>query len=694
MKKINFMQFAYLAICACVLSGFFSACSEDEFIANKDLVSRLEHFRFNTSDAVLLDINYGPMAGRALVEVYGTDPMAEATEQNFAPQGETVFSTFLDGYGRFVDEVKIPAHVKDLYAVSPSWNAPYFVHTNIQNGKATLQAGATATSTRRAVRQKAAEGENYIVRPLKPAETGDGNVSNLWTISDGWNVYGKSNDANHLEDEGHLTNQDLADLQNFIWEGATSKPKSDAHTKFINGLKTDKANVVVVDQYTDPVTYKTVDVESAEVWFTFVNEYAWNENAMGYYYYPEGSTPNKDNLKMFIIVPNASVANNNPFGVANSSGLHSNEDAPIKTNHRVQLLYVDKNGKASKEFPPGTDIGFFTIVNGFHLGSKYGTEKTVDGKYYTTRTKGGISSAATRYYSNREFNGGTDHYIAVRMEDGTIVYGVEDGSDGSFDDVLFTVTASPNLSIKAEADNVAEIPHEHVEEKFYTDKSKKFTYLFEDIWPNGGDYDLNDVIVRHSREVTYNQYNYVSEVKETFKIEPTPTSWAKDAIAFVIPEEHMSREIILPEGAVYEEETRSVFLTDAASKLYGKTVTVIRRGFQGVRKDDILKEFLNPYIVNQTDHPAWNEQGRIEIHLANDKRNAVVTSKGYVETNPVLSAYIDKDGKYPYALEIPNITFVPCDPGVRIGSKSGAYPNFTKWVESLGKSYTDWYNYK
>lgn len=684
----------FFAVGSLVLTSIFTGCSVDEYIATKDeVIKKLGEFTFQTTDEVMLDIYYGPLAGHALVQVYGEDPFADATPDDINPKGETVFTTFLDENGRFTGEVELPAHVKDLYAVSTSWGAPYLVKGGVDENMAKLH--SAQVSTHNAVQKRRAD-ENYIVRPLKPAETGDGNVSNLWTISDGWNVYGKSNDVNHLEDEGHLTNQDLADLQNFIWEGATSKPRSDAHTKFINGLKTDKANLVVVDKYTDPVTYKTVDVENAEVWFTFVNEYAWNENAMGYYYYPKGTTPNKDNLKMFIIVPNASVANNNPFGMANSYGFHSNEDAPVKTNHRVQLLYMDDQGNVSKNFPPGTDIGFFTIVNGFHLGSKYGAEKTDDGKYSTTRIKGGISSAAKRYYSNREFNGGTDHYIAVRMADGTVVYGVEDGSDNSFDDVLFTVTASPNLAIKPEAENVQEIPHEHVAEKSYVDKSKKFTYLFEDIWPDGGDYDLNDVVVRHSREITYNQYNYVSEVNEIFKIEATPTTQDKDAIAFVIPEEHMSSEIILPPGAVYEEETRSVFLTDAASKLYGKTVNVIRRGFQGVRKDDIFNEFLNPYIVNQTGHPAWNEEGRIEIHLANANHfnEAVVTSKAYVEHNPILAAYIDPTGMYPYALSITDLYFVPCDPGVKIGSTDGAYPYFNSWTESNGKDKKDWYKTK
>lgn len=687
MKILYFWKYSFLMVIGIMLTGIFSACSVDDFVAKKESELKQENFKFNTSEDVVLEIDYGLLASRALVEVYGENPFSNATAKENSPKGEMVFSTFLNEQGSFLDEVRIPAHVKELYAVSESWGAPYCVKADIKDGKATMYARENSGSR---AASRAGETGTYVVRQLYPSETGDGNVSNLWTISDGWNVYGKSNNVNGLEDEGHLTNQDILDLQSFLWEGKTSKPRDDNHKTFINGLKTDKANVVVVDKYEDPATGQIVDVESAEVWFTFVNEYAWNENAMGYYYYPEGATVNKNDLKLFICVPNASVANNNPFGMANSYGFHSNDDAPIKTNHRVQLLYVDDQGNVSKNFPPGTDIGFFTIINGFHAGSKYGPEKTDDGKYSTTRIKGGISSAAKRYYSNKEFNGGEAHYIAVRMADGTIVYGVEDGSDGSFDDVLFTITASPNLSIKSESKDVVDVPQEHVKETLYMDKTKKFTYLFEDIWPGGGDYDLNDVVVRHSRQVTYNQYNYVSEVKESFTLEETPTTGCDDAFAFVIPEEHASTELILPEGAVFEKETNSVFLTTSARKLYGQTVTVIRRGFSGVRKDDILKEFLNPYIVNQTGHPAWNKKGRVEIHLP-DVDNAKVTSKAYQVNDPIQASYIDNTGKYPYAIEIPDLTFQPCDERVRIGSKEGAFPNFNKWTESHGKSYKDWY---
>lgn len=694
-------KYSFWATAVLVLAGIFTSCSEDEFIANKNLVARLDKFTFDTSKDVTLEIDYGPLASYAFVEVYGEDPFAEATAEDQTPKGELVFTTFLNEYGSFRDDIELPAHIKELYAVSSSFGAPYLVKASVKNKSVKLQPSNYKTSLSATPQTRASEEPAYIVRQLTTNEV-KGGISNLWTISDGWNEYGKSNDANHLEDEGHLTNQDIVDLQNFLWQGATSKPSKPTEGsdrwKFVNGLKTEGANVVVLHEYEDPITGSTIEVDNAELWFTFVNEYAWNENAMGYYYYPEGKKPaSKDDLKLFVCVPNASVANHAPFGTQNSYCYFSNEDAPIKTNHRVQLLYMDDEGNVSKNFPPGITVGFFTIVNGFHAGSKYGTETTtVNGKnYYTTRTKGGISTADKRYYSNKEFNQNNEtHYIAVRMADGTIVYGVEDGSDWSYDDVLFTVTANPNLAMHPESDNVADVPQDKVVEKFTTDKTKKFTYAFEDIWPNGGDYDLNDVVVRHSREITYNQYNWVSVVKEIFTIEPNTSTKYNDAFAFVIPEKHMSDELSLPSGVIFENETNSVFLSNSISKLNGKntTYTITRKGFHGVTKDNILTEFINPYIVNQTVGPAWNQQGRIEIHIPNGLHTAT-TSKAYMVNDPNLAAYIDKSGKYPFAISIPNTTFTPCDERSRIGS-TGNYSNFDKWVESGGKNYTDWYKTK
>ena len=47
----------------------------------------------------------------------------------------------------------------------------------------------------------------------------------------------------------------------------------------------------------------------------------------------------------------------------------------------------------------------------------------------------------------------------------------------------------------------------------------------KDIWPNGGDYDLNDVIIEHKRAISFNSNNYVLKVEDTFV--PVQKKWCR-----------------------------------------------------------------------------------------------------------------------------------------------------------------------
>ena len=42
--------------------------------------------------------------------------------------------------------------------------------------------------------------------------------------------------------------------------------------------------------------------------------------------------------------------------------------------------------------------------------------------------------------------------------------------------------------------------------------------VYEDIWPDGGDYDLNDVLVEHTRTVYYNADNDITKIEDAFKV--------------------------------------------------------------------------------------------------------------------------------------------------------------------------------
>lgn len=673
---------------AVVAAGAMASCSVDENpYETLDKLRQENTFKFQTTHDATLDVDYGTMASRALVQVYGENPLADATEDNQAPKGEPLYSTFLNEEGKFYGKMNIPTWVEHAYIYSPSWTAPLMLEADMKDGVLSVANTTENPFSSRSARSAA----GLTLHPLTSAEyTGQG--ANFYTLNGGWDEYGKTYNENDLITMGQLTSQDIASIQSTLWHGASSKPSGLNNSKYV----VDNVNVFITDQYVDE-DGQTQDVESAEVWFTFVTEAAWNENTVGYYTYEHGTTPDVDKLKKYVILPNVSIANHPPFGLATGTLQFPSEKAPAFTNIRIQLLYEDAQGNVSKYFPPGTDIGFFTLANGFTNGSVNGSEKNTAGKY-TSRQQGRISTSSNIYYSNKEFNADKKaHYIALALNDGpnkgTVVYGVEDGGgDLSYDDVLFTLSANPNKAMKPEATEGGQTLgtiDTGVQEVFKTERTISASYSFEDIWPDGGDYDLNDVLARHTRNVTFNQFNIVSKVEDIFVFDNKGQATDKNAFAIQIPAAHRGN-MTLPDGAFDEVETGSIIITDDCRNVSGREFKIVRELPGGLSKTSIDLENLNPFIINQTRGVPYTANGRIEIHLPNEK----VTAKALEPSATASPWFISSDGLYPYAISIPDNNFKPCDSGVRIGSGQGAYPDFCKWVESLGKSFSKWYNNK
>lgn len=690
MKK--FRKFASLALPMCLMVGVFASCSVDDFISNRNETLKQNKFDFNTSNEVSLNIDYGPLASKALVQVYSENPMEEATAEDQTPKGDLVFSAFLNESGCFNGSINLPGHVDHLYFYTSSMAGPQVLDAKVDGNNIEVD-GTVTNQTRAAINTRAIPDNELIVRKLNANEK-SGSADNFYTIIGSWDNYGKAQDINHLIDEGKLTGDDVLSIEHYFWMGATSKPNSVSadRRKRINNMKVNNVNMVVQEKFEeDGITY---DVESAEVWFTFLTEYAWNENTVGYYYFDKNNPPQSpgDIDKKFIILPNSSKPNHYPFDQTRTDYVYPIEKCPTHTNQRVQLLYVDNEGKASVNFPPNIEIGFFLISNGFKHGSYLGEDMIVNGKTYKTRNVGRVNTNGTTYYSNAKFNGGVQRYVACRLQNGTVVYGAEDGTDESYDDMMFTITASPNKAIHTEGGSMlTEIPQQRIE-RTYTDVSEKYTYAFEDQWPNGGDYDMNDVVIRHSRKITKDQFNDVTKVVDDFAFDNTTTTNSINAFAIQVPSNHRGDKYTLPSGGWFEEETGSYFITDDVHKVFGQTVSLVREFDHPVSFTEIQNE-LNPYIVNQTKGVGCKNKGRIEIHLPMGEVTTMGMKVDNVK-NPAQAWYISDDGQYPYGLKISGLDFVPCDHEVRIGSGDGAYPNFNKWVKSMGKEYKEWYKNK
>lgn len=112
---------------------------------------------------------------------------------------------------------------------------------------------------------------------------------------------------------------------------------------------------------------KIKDDTDTEVFLTIVSEFGWNQNLLGYYYYPtanEGSVTSSSVTKT-IVFADVSKPGHEPFRTSgqDKNNVGKDEDAPIQEFETVKLVYTDENGYSSTTFPAGTTIGFWMMID-------------------------------------------------------------------------------------------------------------------------------------------------------------------------------------------------------------------------------------------------------------------------------------------------------------------------------------------
>lgn len=103
--------------------------------------------------------------------------------------------------------------------------------------------------------------------------------------------------------------------------------------------------------------------------------------------------------------------------------------------------------------------------------------------------------------------------------------------------------------------------------------------------------------------------------------------------------------------------------------------------------DETETSIITKYVAGQ--------DNRTEVHLPKAKATSRADPNQAGDKDDAY--YIDKDGKYPFAIMIPERVaeggkFTPVTERVKIDME---YPDFSKWADSFGKECTDWYlNYQ
>lgn len=240
------------------------------------------------------------------------------------------------------------------------------------------------------------------------------------------------------------------------------------------------------------------------------------------------------------------------------------------------------------------------------------------------------------------------------------------------------------------------------------------TLMFEDSWPSNGDYDFNDLVLGYQYTIVTNAKNNVVELRGKFAIRAVGAHYKN---GFAIQLDNLSPEYIAgvkgtkAEGASWlslnvngteaDQKYANIVVMDNVSKIVpapsSDEFVNTEAGSKFITPDTInmtvsflegkvsAKDIsINPYLIIN--------QGRgYEIHLAGKQYTNKANTKifGTEDDNTTQEKgifYLNKNN-LPWALDVP--LTIPYS--LERKDITSSYLYLTKWAESAGASYSDWY---
>ncbi len=657
----------------CLISGtllcMMASCVEKEPAAvGGEMPFIAEISDFSTENEVTLDIDYGYEGYSTNFKLYIENPYNEdGTRKDVEPY----YGGFTDENSRYQAAVTLPAYVKTVYLCSGSYGIPRCLELKVENNAITYKFELPELPGTLATRAG-------VEDPCYNVGNVDRFSSNLYSLYTDISRYSYTNKTTYWAYNENVAGMYAVDIS---YETANLLRRVQNSLTDRRGNKKDNSNLVSDSEDTNvtiPTTYNGEELKSCHLDLVFLLATGEYENAMGYYYYKTGTTPDVRNLPKYVVFPLTTDGNPNH---------------PVKA--RLQFYGENYDERGTDDFPGGYTIGWILFPN---LDRTVGGGKWHQG--YESWEIGDINDGIAdvyksnmAIYSNSEYNRRQKKGCITLndTESGRVIIGFEDqtnnvnGSDNSFDDILFYVESNPDVIQNPDRPDLPEEPEEPTEDS-YTETA---TIAFEDIWPTGGDYDLNDVIVEQSRTVTHNSNGYIAKIEDAFKVVNLQGSADYiDAFGFTVAANTVGA---VAGAAVIEEGNQFIMLTDAQASI-GETYTLTRTFKDGELAHKGFDDEFNPFIVINY---VAGSKGRKEVHLPKMAATnwADLSQQGQADD----AYYVNKNGKYPFAISLAGVTgWEPVTEPVTIGCE-GEYPMYDNWVEAgcpTSGQYADWYRNK
>ncbi|WP_244139420.1 LruC domain-containing protein [Mucilaginibacter ginkgonis] len=465
-------------------------------------------------------------------------------------------------------------------------------------------------------------------------------------------------------------------------------------------------------QYISTTAVNVINVTAtADIYVTFVSEGAGYYNTLGWYSYSTSNPPsatsggtNNDGInKVTMVFPNASAS-------GSGGGLVAGNKVKLGT------------------FQAGTTIAFCLLQNAWvQSNGNYGISLTGT-KFYSQDALNPESTSSLRRHQVLLYDNVNNLFLAG-FEDISRASG--QGSDNDFNDLVYYVTSSTGSAISATGvvaiDKGGDTDGDGVpdtQDAFPNDPNRAYVYYypsattfgnyaFEDNFPNKGDYDMNDLVVKYRYAFDCNASNQVVDMQGDFQVAAAGASFkdgfglqipvASSAVTSVTGQQLTSNYITLASNGV---EAGQSYATIIPFDNYNNLVsnpngtffinTLNELGKVNSSTAHVQVNFNNPVPVSNfySINPfiICNLKRGYEAHMANypptDKADKTLFGTGDDNSNLATGRYYLSKENWPWAVQFSGDYTYPLE---RVNIIS-AYPHFADWAASGGTSFTDWYS--
>lgn len=625
-----------------VVSVAFSSCLQKDVYdpANsgdkEEEVTLDNYFNFATTKNIQLNIDYGKECPRAYFEVYAENPLSYVAEggQIIKKAGVSHIATgFTDIQGRYIKPASFPTAVSEVYIYSPDFGVPTLYKTKVVGSD--VSAKITFENALDVTPVDSSTRSAQTRSSLKFITNVIPNVLGTWNVNTGR--------PNYL-DASQKINVD-ATLKSYI---TTYFPEGKNNVG--TNLVSDDADILIKEDANVVVNYFGGDTGAQSV-FAY---YCYSENA------------SIDEIRQAakhacVIFPNAHKSS-----LGNYSGV------------AVNLKYINETGSFPEEeperIPAGTKIGFLIWNDGWR----------------------GVKANGNMFYSTKSLNSDKISHTAIfaaknKVGERVNVITMEDWKNGEndYNDVAFVISSNPIAAIE-----VPDVPNPGDRQG-----TEKYSGVlgFEDNWPEQGDYDLNDVVMKYQSSVDYNIDNKVLNIIDKFTLAWTGANY-KNSFAYEVPFDLSKASKVTVNGSETSSYSGNVItlFKDAKAELGVSNVNAEDMINQNIQEKTytVSIQFNNPTLDKSVVVAPYNPFIKVfnsatEVHLTDHKpttgANNRFPSGADISRGDVDGTYfICKDG-FPFAIHVDarlDASILNLDLKKENQRIDKTYPKFAEWAKT------------